>query len=300
MGKRLAGQREGALQAIEASPALQHLGQAFTARARVLIRPGALKDLLSGTWLGHPAHPMLTDLPIGAWISAAVLDVGELLGCRSGSASDTLIAVGMLSALPTALSGLSDLSDEYGGDILGMGAAHALGNTSALVLYGASWLARRKGRRKAGITLSLLGTGVMASSGYLGGHLAFRRGLGVNRTALDQPIAEWTRAMDDSALAEGANQMVVVEGREVLLHRSGGRVVAMVNRCSHRGGPLNEGTFEGDTVTCPWHGGKFCLTDGQVLGGPPSSPQELFETRVWEGAIEVRTAPLHTEQLGME
>lgn len=93
--------------------------------------------------------------------------------------------------------------------------------------------------------------------------------------------------------------MVVVGGREVLLHRSGGDIVAVVNRCSHRGGPLNEGTISGEEVTCPWHGGRFCLLDGRVLQGPPSAPQSRFETRVRDGAIEIRT-PAYAEPIGME
>jgi nitrite reductase/ring-hydroxylating ferredoxin subunit/uncharacterized membrane protein len=300
MSKRSQPRREAALSAVEQCGALQSLGQVIASRARIVIRPGLLKDLLSGTWLGHPAHPLLTDLPIGAWASAGVLDVLEVLGVAGGrdSQADTLIALGILAAIPTALSGASDLSDEQGADVLATGAAHALGNTSALVLYAASYLARRRGHRCLGISLGLLGAGAMGASGFLGGHLVFRRGLGVNRTAFDQPIAQWTRALDSTQLTEGSTRMVVVEGREVLLARTAGEIVAMVNRCSHRGGPLNEGTISGDEVTCPWHGGRFCLLDGRVLQGPPSAPQTLFETRVRDGAIEIRTAA-DAEPIGM-
>lgn len=293
--------REIVVRSIEQCRALQSLGQAITARVRVVIRPGTFKDVLSGTWLGHPLHPPLTDVPIGAWSAAAVLDMMELLGNHADDcpSADTLIAAGILAALPSALAGLSDLSDEYFGDVLAPGAAHALGNTAALALYGASFLARRRGNRTVGIVLSFFGAGALAASGFLGGHLVFRRGLGVNRTAFDQPIADWTAALHASELPDGATRMVTVGGREVLLRRSADTLVAMVNRCSHRGAPLNEGSIKGDEVTCPWHGGRFCLADGRVLQGPPSAPLTRFETRVRQGVIEIRSAS-YAEPLGMQ
>lgn len=300
MSRRSQPRREAALSAVEQCGALQSVGQMITSRTRIVIRPGLFKDLLSGTWLGHPVHPLLTDLPIGAWASAGVLDLLEILGVKGGDPqAGTLIGLGILAAIPTALSGASDLSDEYDGDVLAAGAAHALGNAAALGLYTASYLARRRGHRCLGISLGFLGAGAMAASGFLGGHLVFRRGLGVNRTAFDQPISDWTKAFDSTELPEGWTRMVVIAGSEVLLHRSGGEVTAMMNRCSHRGGPLNEGTISGDEVTCPWHGGRFSLTDGRVLQGPPSAPQTRFETRVRDGVIEIRTAA-NAEPIGQD
>src|ERR1700737_113313 len=106
---------------------LDIVGQALGGAVGKLVKPGRVKDLLSGTWLGHPLHPLLTDLPIGSFNSAMALD---LLGGEDAAAgAQTLIGLGVLSALPTALTGLSDLSDVFDERDRAVGAAHALGNS---------------------------------------------------------------------------------------------------------------------------------------------------------------------------
>src|SRR5579862_283864 len=112
------------------------------------------KDLLSGTWLGHPLHPPLTDVVVGAWTSALILD---LVGGEGGEqAADRLVAAGVIAAVPTAAAGLSDWA-ELGGGSRRVGFVHALGNTTALLLHVLSWKARRRGRRTRGVALSVLG-----------------------------------------------------------------------------------------------------------------------------------------------
>jgi hypothetical protein len=106
-----------------------------------VVRPGRAKDLLAGTWLGHPVHPMLTDVPIGAWTSAFVLDLFG--GRQARRAADALVGVGVLAAVPTAATGLSDLADVEHSQQRILGTAHALGNVTAVALYGGSFLARR-------------------------------------------------------------------------------------------------------------------------------------------------------------
>src|SRR5687767_6119288 len=138
---------------------------------------GPVKDLLSGTWLGHPLHPVLTDVTIGAWTSAAMLDVVD--GERSADAARRLVGLGVLSAGPTALAGWSDWADTEGEERRA-GVAHALGNTAAIAAFGLSWAARRAGRRGLGIALSTLGTGIASATAYIGGHLVYSRGVGVD------------------------------------------------------------------------------------------------------------------------
>jgi uncharacterized membrane protein len=137
---------------------------------------GPAKEVLSGAWLGHPLHPLLTDLPIGAWTSATVLDV--LGGRRARPAADFLVAAGIASALPTALSGVSDWSD-LDTRQRRVGLVHALAVDTALSLYVASLVARRRGHRVRGTVLSLLGATAMSAGGYLGGHLVYGMGAGV-------------------------------------------------------------------------------------------------------------------------
>src|SRR5204862_5824540 len=136
-----------------------------------------LKDFLSGSWLGHPLHPLLTDLPIGAWTSAMVLDLAG--GRRGQPAADLLIAAGIAAAIPTAASGFSDWSD-LGPRDQRVGIVHAATNLVGVACYTASLSARRKGRRPAAIALSFAGAATLTAGGYLGGHLAYRRGVGVD------------------------------------------------------------------------------------------------------------------------
>jgi uncharacterized membrane protein len=159
---------------IERAKPLDSVGRKLSLAFANVVRPGRAKDLLAGTWLGHPAHPMLTDLPIGAWSSAVILDL--VGGRQARRAADALVGVGVLTAVPTAVTGLSDLADVVNPDERSIGTAHALANSTAVVLYGGSYLARRRGRRQAGVRLAMLGAAVMAGAGFLGGHLAFRKG----------------------------------------------------------------------------------------------------------------------------
>jgi uncharacterized membrane protein len=130
---------------------------------------GALADALRGTWLGHPLHPMLTDLPIGFWTSAMVLDVvGGRQGARSARA---LIGWGVVSALPTALAGAVDWRD-LDGPPRRIATVHAALNTTALALYAWSWSAR-KDRRGLGVVLGFAGATAATLAGYLGGELVF-------------------------------------------------------------------------------------------------------------------------------
>jgi uncharacterized membrane protein len=141
---------------------------------------GRAHDVLSGTWLGHAAHPMLTDLPIGFWTSAFVLD---LIGGRpSRDAAELLIGLGVLSALPTVATGVSDWS-RTGEHARRVGIAHALINTSAIGLYGWSWRARRRNHYVTGVMLGMLGATAATIGGLLGGHLQSRLGVGVGARA---------------------------------------------------------------------------------------------------------------------
>ncbi len=128
-------------------------------------------DLLHGRWLGHALHPLLTDFPLGSWIGATLLDLTGGPGARRSA--DRLIGLGIVLALPTALAGAADwaVSDRRVGRV---GTVHAAMNGVALVLYGGSWLLRRRGHRRAGVTTSLVGGAVATASGYLGGHMTLR------------------------------------------------------------------------------------------------------------------------------
>lgn len=137
-----------------------------------------LKRLLSGAWLGHPVHPPLTDVPVGMFVGAAVLDV--LPGGWSHRSADVLIAAGLVSALPTAVTGLNDFAEKTSGGSRRVAMVHAVTNTAAAGLYTWSLVKRLKGQRVRGVTLSFLGLGTLTFSAYLGGHLTYRDGVGVD------------------------------------------------------------------------------------------------------------------------
>lgn len=250
---------------------------------------GPVKDFLSGSWLGHPLHPMLTDVAIGSWTSAFMLDLFG--GKRSRRAADSLIGFGVVSALPTAAAGLSDWSDLIGEERR-VGVVHAAGNVTALACYGLSYLARRRGHRVRGLGWSMLGAGAATVSGYLGGHLSYRRGVNVNRQAWNSPSPEWQVVADEGELASGAPVVVKAGDVDVLVVKRDGQVLAIAEVCSHAGGPLHEGSFDdSDCVTCPWHGSTFRLVDGAVVHGPATAPQPAFDARVEGGKVSVRPRP---------
>jgi nitrite reductase/ring-hydroxylating ferredoxin subunit len=247
--------------------------------------PQPVRNLLDGVWFGNPLHPALTDIPIGAWSAAFVLD---LVG---SDAADGALAVGVLGAVPTALTGLNDWS-HLKDDARRIGTIHALVNTAGLTLNVLSLAARRGGMRRTGRLLSMVAYGGTLFSAHLGGHLSFGLGVRVNRTAFESPRDRYAPVCDEEELNGGTLAGVELEGESVVVSRSkeSGEICAIAATCSHLGGPLADGDREGDTVICPWHGSRFDLCSGEVQGGPAVYPQPRYETRVRSGKVEIRIA----------
>lgn len=132
--------------------------------------PADVRGALQGRWLGHPLHPALTDVAIGCWTSATVVDlVGGRRGARSATA---LVGLGVVAAAPTAAAGWADWT-ELPRRKQRVGIVHAVSNVLATIIYARSYGARRAGHRGAGVFFGLLGAAVATVGGYLGGHLAF-------------------------------------------------------------------------------------------------------------------------------
>jgi nitrite reductase/ring-hydroxylating ferredoxin subunit len=129
--------------------------------------------------------------------------------------------------------------------------------------------------------------GVASMSAWLGGHLSFGRGVGVNQTAFEDFPTAWTAVTDEGQLEPGKPIRRSAQGAGVMLVSHAGQIHALADRCSHRGCSLAEGTVREGTITCRCHGSTFTL-DGQIVTGPATSPQPVLETRVREGKIEVR------------
>lgn len=250
-----------------------------------LLPRGEVKDALHGVWLGHPLHPMLTDLPIGFWTSAFVLD---LVGGRSSRrAADALVGLGVLSALPTAVAGAADWSALNDSDKRS-GVVHAMANLTATTLYAWSYLARRRGRRATGVALGLAGATAATVGGYLGGHLSFRRSVGPNRATAAPSTSEWTAIDVDGVIDDEHLAFAELDGAPLVVADLVGGPAALFDTCSHLGGPLHEGARDGACVRCPWHASTFRLDDGSVVHGPAVAPQPAFELRERDGTIEAR------------
>jgi nitrite reductase/ring-hydroxylating ferredoxin subunit len=273
---------------LERTSALDPVVKALRAAVQKVVQPQGVRDALHGVWLGHPLHPMLTDVPIGAWSAAAVLDVVP----GAGAGATTLVATGCAAAVPTALSGWVDWSDLHGPHQR-VGVIHAAANVVALGLYTGSLAARLRGRTARGKALGFAGLAAMSVGGYLGGHLAFRQSAGANHGA-DIPDlfpGGWHDIGRLDELPDGAPAKRTVDGVDLLVVRRGQHVDVLSDKCSHLSGPLSDGEFtvEGGQgcVVCPWHGSTFRLADGKVAHGPATSPQHRFETRVVDGRLEV-------------
>lgn len=278
--------RELIAERIEEVDALDSLADPLQQAIHTVVPQGSpLKDALSGTWLGHPVHPPLTDVVIGAWTSALILDL--VGGDETEKAAERLIGVGILAAIPTAATGASDWADVRGGDRR-IGTVHALGNTTALLLHALSWGARRRGHRARGIALSAIGYGVATFAAWLGGHLSFGKGVGVNQTAFESAPTDWTPVLEATELPERELTRAEASGVGVLLVRDGEWIHALGDRCSHRGCSLAQGELLDDAVRCGCHGSTFRLEDGSILKGPATAPQPAYDARESDGTIEIR------------
>ena len=265
--------------------------KALKAVAARLLQPQGLRDALHGVWFGHPLHPVLTDVPIGAWSAAALLDAIP----GQGAAATTLVAVGCASAVPTAVTGWADWSELHPQQQR-VGLVHAAANVVALGFYSASVAARLRGRRMRGKALAYAGLTAMMAGGYLGGHLVFRQAAGANHTAdvIDRFPSGWHGIGAVSEFPEATPVKKTIGGVDLLVVRRGQHVDALSNTCSHLSGPLSDGEFTSEggqgCIVCPWHGSTFRLADGSVVHGPATSPQTRFETRVANGQVEVSLA----------
>jgi nitrite reductase/ring-hydroxylating ferredoxin subunit/uncharacterized membrane protein len=249
-----------------------------------------VKNFLHGTWLGHPLHPVMTDIPLGAWTATLLLDALSDDRGRSGiaRAADASLALGLAGALGSAVTGLADWS-ETDARPRRLGVAHAALNVGATLLFTASLFSRGRGSRGAGRGLAITGYLATIAAAYLGGELVYHEQIGVDHSSGRELPEKFTPLLPDEDLPEGKLKRVLYKETPLLLVRRGDSVYALAETCAHLGGPLSEGKLEGDTVVCPWHASRFTLESGEVVDGPSAFPQPCLKTRIRNGQIEVKT-----------
>jgi nitrite reductase/ring-hydroxylating ferredoxin subunit/uncharacterized membrane protein len=279
-------------QAVDRVPVEKVGSASASAIHQAIVRSKGLRsaaDVLHGTWLGHPLHPALTDLVIGAWLAGGVFDaVGEWQGSdRARWAGDKLAALGVAAAVPTAMSGLADYS-AAAPQATRAATVHGLMNALNFALYGVSLWQRARGNRRRGLALSFTAQGLMLAAAWVGGQLVYRKQMGVDQGEVFEDADGWQAVLPADELADGRPRRVELAGKGVLLYRHDGEVLAIGAVCSHQGGPLEEGRFWGTCVKCPWHDSVFDLRDGRVVHGPAAFPQAAFEVRERGGQIELR------------
>ena len=259
--------------------------------------PRRLKTLLHGTWLGHPLHPALTDVPIGAWLLAVIFDIIWLVAPVAqpwaGRGAEVAVMVGVLGALAAAVTGLADWSDTYGAERT-VGLIHAALNTLALILLiisAALRLGASDGATVPAVILDFVGVISVLAAAYYGGDMVFDKGTAVNHTAWEAASEDFEPALAVADLPEHALRRVTVAGVPVVVLKSGEKYFAIAATCTHAGGPLDEGELQpGEVVQCPWHGSRFRMRDGKPLTGPATIAQPRYETRVRAGMLELRRA----------
>jgi nitrite reductase/ring-hydroxylating ferredoxin subunit/uncharacterized membrane protein len=254
---------------------------------------------------------MLVSLPIGLWSTSLACD---LLATARGSerlrhSADDMMLAGLVGALAAAVPGAIDYFAVIPpqSSAKKRGATHGLINLSLTALYGLNWLLRARSPRKwgrwLGTPLSIAGFGGLLYSSWLGGTLVYRNQIGVDHRGPN--ASKWQEsgpieALPGEAVAvgrleefekPGQMKLVHLNGHRIVVARSGDRIVAFQDRCTHRGGPLSDGVLACDVVTCPWHGSQFSVETGKLVNGPAEQRIEVYPA-VLDGETIRITAPV--------
>jgi nitrite reductase/ring-hydroxylating ferredoxin subunit/uncharacterized membrane protein len=251
------------------------------------IRP--VKDFLNGTWLGHPVHSALTDVPIGGLTVAIVLDViGQPVG------ADIALLVSVLAMLAAAVTGFADYTDTDGTARM-RATVHSTLMIAALVLFAISLLVRAGNPpdRTVAVVLLVAGYLVISLGAAVGGDLVYLIGTQVNRHAWRGAGAKWVPLDlgDLTDIPQGGPTKAKAGANTLILIRTGETVLALHEQCAHAGGPLSEGRIVDGCIECPWHGSRFRLENGHVARGPSMYDQPVYESRQADTGWEVRRAP---------
>lgn len=265
--------------------------------------PGAIKRIIQGRPFGHPLHPMIVHLPIGLWVLSFALDVLGWLGIDGliRPAFYALLA-GLAFAVLAAVTGFADYTDvRKDHPTRPTATKHMLLNVAAVVVFGVSALYRIHQSQPDWLptALSAIGVILVSISGYLGGVMVYDDGLAAGRHRRRHqpeqthkvdaaPDDGYVAVMEADDLPENTPTRVEANGHVMVLVRRGGELFAVQEYCTHRCGPLSEGTVEGANIRCPWHRSTFELRSGRVAEGPAKVELKTFDAREDDGKILVR------------
>jgi nitrite reductase/ring-hydroxylating ferredoxin subunit/uncharacterized membrane protein len=243
------------------------------------IRP--VQNFLNGSWLGHPVHAVVTDVPIGAMTVSIIADViGQPI------VADVSLLLGVLAMVASAVTGAADYT-EVDGTARNRATVHSVIMVVALVLYLIS-LAIRSGSptdRLAPILISLVAYQLLSLGAAIGGDLDYLIGTHVNRHAWRGAGAKWIKLElgELADIPEGGPTKLKAGINELAVVREGDRILAVHAQCAHAGGPLAEGSLIGGAIECPWHGSRYRMADGHNVRGPAMYDQPAYDVRRAEG-----------------
>lgn len=245
-----------------------------------------VRDFLGGTWLGHPLHALLTDVPIGALTVTIVLDViGQPV------AADVALLIGVLTMLAAAAAGYADYSTTDGRARV-RATVHSSLMLVSLAIYIVSLVIRAGDptNRAMPIALSIVAYLILAGGAFVGGDVVFALGNMVDRHAWRSSGTKW-QPLEVGEIAEGTLVKARLGIQDLVLIRTGQAILALHNQCAHAGGPLSEGSLLDGCIECPWHGSRFEIATGRRRRGPTVYDQPTYEVRPLEaGGYEARRA----------
>jgi nitrite reductase/ring-hydroxylating ferredoxin subunit/uncharacterized membrane protein len=283
---------ESVIERIEHNERISTLAAKLKGVAQPVVGDGLPRDVLTGRWVGHSAHPAVVIAPLAGWFAGTLLDVAGGSGARRSA--QRLVGVGTLAALPAAATGVAewlttDKAEER------VGSVHAALADGATVMYATSWLLRTRRHHRAAVAAGLVGASLAGATAFLGGHLSFRRGVGVSTVAFQSGPRDWVALELDTDPQAGRAVRGVADGLPYAVVAASTSAGApgtvphvMESRCSHRGGPLHEGAVVDGCVECPWHGARFDVATGKVRRGPASAPQPVYEVADVGGELRIR------------
>jgi nitrite reductase/ring-hydroxylating ferredoxin subunit/uncharacterized membrane protein len=273
------------LAAMERWPGLDSISGGLNSVVRLVTGQRPVGNLLTGVPFGHPVHPALAQMSLGFFTAAGLLDIRA--HPSESRAARTLVAAGLATAAPTAVTGLADWSHGHEQQQR-IGMLHAAANATGMLLFAGSLLDRNRGA--ASRVAGFAGLGSLAAAAYLGGHLAFRQALGANHTehVPHRLPPDWAVLCRLDQIPEQGLVQRLLGDQPLAVFRVAGDIRVLSDVCPHLAGPLHEGQLLDGCVVCPWHGSAFRVSDGSVHTGPATAPVPALDVRVSDGNVLVR------------